>query len=251
MTWSRTNITNTSLATFARSSTGARNRSSLNCRVNERNRLIATIEVPEPFVVLLEYQAMSKLLVFICIFGAVACAQNESPPSAKREPSTLATTLKQIQDKVNSQGEIRYTMISENTVQGGTVEDHYAVETSGAVADPRSCSIQVDARMSLNGKTQSQGRVTVPFRDLTSVDVRKQSQLIEEKTTRAGITAWKGTIKPENYVVQMSQKGELYGMFFFRDEDSAKLVAASVNQVIQPCGAKVQIGTSISTGHSC
>jgi len=158
---------------------------------------------------------MSKLLAFICILGAVACAQNESQSSAKGGPSALAATLKQIQEKVNSQGEIRYTMISENTVQGGSVEDQYAVETSGAVADPRSCSIQVDARMSLNGRTQSQGRVTVPFRDLTNVDVRKQSQLIEEKTARAGITAWKGTIKPENYVVRMFQKGELYGMFFF------------------------------------
>jgi hypothetical protein len=182
---------------------------------------------------------MSKLLV-ICIFLAAACAQNERPSSAKSGPSTLATTLKQIQDKVNAQGEIRYTMISENSVQGGSAEDQYAIETSGAVADPRSCSIQVDVRMSMNGKTQSQGRATVPFRDLTDVDVRKQSQLIEEKTARAGITAWKGTIKPENYVVQMFQKGQLYGMFFFRDEDSAKLVATTVNQVIQLCGAKVR-----------
>jgi hypothetical protein len=183
---------------------------------------------------------MTKSLVFISLLGAVACAQNVSPPSTKGGTSTLAATLKQIQDKVNSQGEIRYTMISVNADQGGSAEDQYAVETSGAVADPSSRSMQVNARMTVNGKTQSQGQVAVPFRDLTTVDVRKQSELIEEKTVRAGITAWKGTIKPENYVVQMFKKGDLYGMFFFRDEESAQLVATSVNQVIRLCSAKAK-----------
>jgi hypothetical protein len=180
------------------------------------------------------------LVVLIAMPLAVVAAQNTSSPSPKSGSVTLAATLKLIQDKVNSQGEIRYTMISENTVQGGSVEDQYAVETSGTVADPQSCSIQVNARMSMNGKTQRQGRATVPLRDLTNVIVRTQSQLIEDRTARAGVTGWKGTIKPESYAIQTFQNNDLYGMFFFRDEDSAKLVAKSITQAIQLCGGKVK-----------
>jgi hypothetical protein len=181
------------------------------------------------------------LMTCLAIATTVVAAQTSSSSSAKSgTPASLAATLKLIQEKVNSQGEIRYTMISENTVQGGSVEDQYAVESSGAVANPRSCSLQVNARMSMNNKTQTQGRATVPFREITKVVVRTQSQVIEEKTARAGVTGWKGKITPDSYVVQTFQDGNLYGMFFFRDADAANLVAKSISQAIQLCGGKVK-----------
>ena len=92
----------------------------------------------------------------------------------------------------------------------------------------------------MNGKTQTQGRATVPFQGLTRVVVRTQSQLIEEKTTSTGVTGWKGKITPESYVVQTFQDGTLYGMFFFRDQDAANLVAKSISQAIQLCGGKLK-----------
>jgi hypothetical protein len=182
----------------------------------------------------------SQIVVALVLLATVVAAQTSSSSSAKPSAPSLPATLKLIQEKVNSQGEITYTMISENTVQGGTVEDHYAVETSGAVADAYSCSLQVNARMSMNGKTQTQGRATVPFQGLTRVVVRTQSQLIEEKTTSTGVTGWKGKITPESYVVQTFQDGTLYGMFFFRDQDAANLVAKSISQAIQLCGGKLK-----------
>jgi hypothetical protein len=182
----------------------------------------------------------SLIVVALGLTTAVAPAQTTNSSPAKPGIASLAATLKLIQEKVNSQGEITYTMISENTAQGGTVEDRYAVETSGAVADVNSCSLQVNARMSMNGKTQKQGRAAVAFQGLTRVVVRTQSQLIEEKTTNMGVTGWKGKITPESYVVQTFKDGTLYGMFFFRDQDAANLVAKSIGQAIQLCGGKLK-----------
>jgi len=69
---------------------------------------------------------MKTICAMTCLTLAIGtAAQPSGPPSPKpaADSKALAATLKVIQDKVNAQGEIRYTMISENTVQGGTVED--------------------------------------------------------------------------------------------------------------------------------
>jgi len=50
--------------------------------------------------------------------------------------------VKEIQDKVNAQGEIRYVVVSQNIIKRETVEDHYMVETHVA-GDAASCTLQV------------------------------------------------------------------------------------------------------------
>jgi hypothetical protein len=89
---------------------------------------------------------MNSLPLVVCLIGAgtLAAAQNSSKsPLSKPSSSTpsLDSALMQIQNKVNAQGEIRYTMTSQNTVSGETVQDKYVVESSKAVADPRSCTL--------------------------------------------------------------------------------------------------------------
>ena len=56
--------------------------------------------------------------------------------------------------------------------------------------------------MSMNGKAQTHGNVGVTLRGITGLRVRTHSQLIDEKTTKACVTGWKGKISPENYVIQ-------------------------------------------------
>jgi hypothetical protein len=177
------------------------------------------------------------LMTYLAVL-VTATAQTSAPPSPTPPSNTasLAATMKLIQDKVNAQGEIRYTMVSENTVRGGTVEDQYAVETSHAVADPDSCAVQVDARMSLNGTPQTKGRAGLRFRDITKLAVKTQTELIDEKTARAGVTGWKGKIVPENYVVQTFHEGKLSGMFFFRDRATAEDVATAISRAVELCG---------------
>ena len=186
---------------------------------------------------------LKNLLLGVCLIvaGTFSAAQDSSkPPSSKPASSnpSLDSTLKLIQKKVNEQGEIRYTMTSRNTVSGETVQDKYVVETSNATADAHSCTLRVDARMLLNGRTQAQGRPVVQFRDITSVAVKTQSQAIEEKTARAGVTQWKGKITPESYIVQAFQSDALSGMFFFREQETANLVAKNISRVIESCGGK-------------
>lgn len=73
---------------------------------------------------------MKNLLVLVCLglFVSFAAAQKANTPGSANAPdskSSLATTLKLIQEQVNKQGQIRYTMTSKNTAGGETVQDKY------------------------------------------------------------------------------------------------------------------------------
>lgn len=185
---------------------------------------------------------MKNLVIIACwaLIVSFAAAQNSnnSNPSNGSDESSLSSALKLIQDRVNKQGEIRYTMTSKNTASGETVQDKYVVETSNAVADVSSCSLRVDAHMTLNGKTQAQGRPVVSLRNTDSVIVKSQSQAIEEKTKQAGVTQWTGKISPESYIVQAFQSGALEGMFFFRDQETANLAAKDISRAVELCGGR-------------
>jgi hypothetical protein len=54
----------------------------------------------------------------------------------------------------------------------------------------------------MNGKTQRQGHTAIPFREVTRIAVKSQTEAIDERSARAGVTEWKGKITPENYVVE-------------------------------------------------
>jgi len=102
--------------------------------------------------------------VLVGITVACTFAQTPVPPKRSTSAPSVSAALKSIEDNVNAQGEISYTMTSQSTVDGSVVEDHYSVETSNALVRPSSCSLEVDAKMMMNGKTQRQGRVAIQFR---------------------------------------------------------------------------------------
>jgi hypothetical protein len=201
--------------------------------------MIRTAITPIPFRELLRKHLL--LLVCLGLFVSFATGQNSSAPGSPNASDTkasLAATLKLIQVQVNKQGQIRYTMTSKSTASGETVQDKYLVETSNAVGDANSCSLQVDARMALNGVTQAQGRPVVTLRNIDAITVKSQSQAIEEKTKQAGVKKWTGTISPGNYMVQAFQSGGLAGMFFFRDQEAASLVAKDISRAVELCGGR-------------
>jgi len=144
--------------------------------------------------------------------------------------------LQSVRDMVNAQGEISYTMISKSAVDGSVVEDHYTVETSHAVAHTDSCSLEVEAKMTMNGVMQRQGRVAIPFRPVTGVAVKSQTDAINEHSAKAGVTAWTGKIAPESYMVQTLQSGTLSGILFFRERAAAEEAAKTISRIVEQCG---------------
>ncbi|HTW22257.1 MAG TPA: hypothetical protein VMD78_01565 [Candidatus Baltobacteraceae bacterium] len=171
----------------------------------------------------------------------LATAQNSNHAKSTKPSDTkpsLNSTLKMIQDGVNDQGEIRYTMTSRNTASGETVQDQYVVETSNAVADSNSCTLQVDARMTLNGSPQLQGRAALEIRRIDSLIVKSQSQAIEQKTKQSGVTQWTGKIAPESYMIQAFQSDSLVGILFFRERDTANAIAQKIGRAVELCTGK-------------
>jgi len=186
---------------------------------------------------------MKNLMVLACfgLFASFAAGQNSSTsgtPNAPDSKSSLSATLKSIQEQVNKQGPIRYTMTSKNSTNGETAQDKYLVETSNAVGDANSCSLQADGRMVLNGVTQAQGRQVVSLRNIDTVIVKSQSQAIEEKSKQAGVREWTGTISPESYIIRTSQSDGPVGIFFFRDQETASLVAKDISRSVELCGGR-------------
>src|SRR5580765_1723455 len=100
----------------------------------------------------------SKLIVLYfsilvtCLATWAAVQQPAQPAKASASSNDLAATLKLVQDKINEQGEIRYTMISENPARGVKVENKYAVLTGHAVADAGACTLSFSGYMKQDGK---------------------------------------------------------------------------------------------------
>ena len=120
---------------------------------------------------------MKNFLIVVCLgmIGTFAAAQNSSSSNSSNASdckSSLNSTLKRIQDRVNDQGEIRFTMSSKSTVNGEMVQDEYVAETTNAITDANSCTLQVDVRMILNGKIQAQGRPVIQFRGIDFIIVK-------------------------------------------------------------------------------
>jgi hypothetical protein len=57
---------------------------------------------------------------------------------------------------------------------------------------------------------------------------------------RARPLQYEPTIELWGYVVQTFHGDNLYGMFFFREEDAANLAAKSISQAMELCGGKVK-----------
>ena len=184
-------------------------------------------------------------LTLACLIVLAAGAQGQASAGATAKASGAsddrAATLKLIQDKINEQGEIRYTMVSENSRTGAKIENKYAVQTGHAVADPRTCTLTVEAHMAQDGKMQSHGRDTLRLADVTALAVKSQSRLISERTARAGVTGWKGKVTPESYALETLHRGRMSGLFFFRTQETANQVADAVSRAIRLCGGKMMM----------
>jgi hypothetical protein len=167
----------------------------------------------------------------LLILASTPWAQNTARPAGAREKN-----LKLIQDKINEQGSISYTMISTRAPDGAVFEDQYVAETAHAVADPSSCTIEFDGSLTLNGKPQSQGRRGFRFGDVTSLNVISQSRAISQQTVQASVNGWKGTVQPESYMIQILESRQLFGVVFFRDFETASLVARAIRDAAAACG---------------
>ncbi|HLK07744.1 MAG TPA: hypothetical protein VKV30_07380 [Candidatus Angelobacter sp.] len=175
----------------------------------------------------------------LCAIALAACAMAQRPaasPAKAGDNKELAATLKLIQDKINEQGEIHYTVISENLSKGIKIENKYAMQTGKAVVDVSACTLSVEAHMSKDGKLQTRGRDTVNVRNVTAMTVKSQTRMIREKTARMGVTGWKGTIVPESYSLELMSRGRISGVFFFRTQESANQVADAVVRATKLCG---------------
>jgi hypothetical protein len=177
------------------------------------------------------------LLTGLTLLASSAVAQNQRPSSPRSSDvsSPLHEAVKEIQNKVNEQGEIRYVVISQNLVKGETVEKRYTVETH-VVANAVACTLQISAHLTRDGQVQSHGRTTVQLREATTLAIKTETQLINERTARAGVRGWKGKVTPENYVLQVFRSGTLAGIFFFHDSQTADLVAMDMSRAIELCG---------------
>jgi hypothetical protein len=213
----------------------------------ECNRLLTSTELPNQgdenmLRQVSERQAQMGRWSVVLLGLSMTAALPQTPPSSKPSlgVTSVPAALKSIQDQVNAQGEIKYTMISKSTGDGRTVEDHYTVETSHALIHPSSCSMEVDAKMTMNASTQRLGRVAILFRPITGIAVKSQTEAINEQSARAGVNAWTGKITPESYMVQTFHSGTLSGILFFREQGTAEEVAKAIGYVVEQCGgAKV------------
>ena len=99
--------------------------------------------------------AVLCVMVLVLVLALAATAQQSATPAKAADSKDLAATLKLIQDRINEQGEIHYTMVSENPGRGVKVENKYAIQTGHAVADPQACTLTVEAHMARTARCRA------------------------------------------------------------------------------------------------
>lgn len=171
-----------------------------------------------------------------CPVSLRAQKQRDSIPQSSELTGNAKATFESIAKKIDEQGEIKYVMTSRSINGGEPVTDSYEVQTWNSTFDLTNCELRVDSRMKLNGAIQSTVREVINLRRISRLLVVTQSQAIQERTAKAGVTDWKGSVSPESYVFEVFQSNGLYGILFFRTLDAANQVRKNMKLAMSLCG---------------
>jgi hypothetical protein len=211
---------------------------------------------------------MTACFAALAVGAALARAQAAKPvrppPNPAGEGPSLEVTMRFIQDKLNSQGEVTYSR-SDGVGPSAGRSSHWTQLTKDAIADPTSCTLKATLEeRTVNGHTFSYlqvGTMSASFQGLTAITVQDHGDSL--RTTRAYqpvVTppVFELTIKAQEVPFKSKQalqfrvagapsgadyfKGvsEAIVTFVFRNEDTANRVANAMVRAQNLCGSSTQ-----------
>jgi len=159
------------------------------------------------------------------------------PPQPADNGPSLAVTMQFIQDKMNEQGKIYYTLYTHDNSNG---EDwpvyQISIEATNAVANPATCSITWHKVTTNGGKIGINGDYSLNLRDVLSIEVRTSTYEAKMEDTARGNPQIDKRQDPPYFAVTSRLKGNKETPLFFSSEEMANRVAKAMVHAVELCG---------------
>jgi len=182
-------------------------------------------------------RAFVSALVFTTFFAAFAQTPVPPPPQPADNGPSLAVTMQFIQDKMNEQGKIDYTLYTHDNSNG---EDwpvyQISIQATNAVANPATCRITWHKVTTNGGKVGIDRDLSLDLRDVLTLEVRTSTYEAKMEDTANGHPALDKKQEPPYFAVTARLKGNKETPLFFSSEEMANRVAKAMVHAVELCG---------------
>ncbi|MGD0683023.1 MAG: hypothetical protein ABR990_13355 [Terracidiphilus sp.] len=176
---------------------------------------------------------------FVVLLSSLAIAQTAVPPPpmpADNGPS-LAVTMQFIQDKMNEQGKINYTLNTHDNLKNEDWPVYYiSIEASNVVANPATCRITWHKVTTNGGKVGINGDFSLDLRNVLSFEVRTSTYEAKMEDTANGHPEIDKHQDPPYFAVTAKLKGNTETPLFFSSEEMANRIAKAMVHAVELCG---------------
>jgi hypothetical protein len=178
-----------------------------------------------------------SVLVLTVFSAAIAQQPVPPPPQPADNGPSLAVTMQFIQDKMNEQGKIDYTLYTHDNSNG---EDwpvyQISIEVTNVIANPATCRITWHKVTANGGKVGIDKDYSLDLRNVLTFEVRTSTYEAKMEDTANGHPALDKRQDPPYFAVTAKLKGDTETPFFFTSEDMANRVAKAMVHAVELCG---------------
>jgi hypothetical protein len=182
--------------------------------------------------------AICLLALGACLVTGTAWAQQKKSAPMKQSDNlpNLESTLKFIQDKLNSLGPVSYVSHGHDSNNGHNWTNHFTDEASRAVANPSLCRVYYHWKTGGDGHVSMDADVGIRFKDVQKIDVLSREEYFNKDNLAFGHPGWTAKVEPSVFVVRVQRPARVENQFTFPDEESARQFAKALTRVVELCG---------------
>jgi len=159
------------------------------------------------------------------------------PPMPAADSPSLAVTMQFIQDKMNEQGKINYTLRTHDNASG---EDwpvyQISIYATNVIADPATCRITWHKVTTNGGKVGIDKDFSLDLRNVLTLEVRTSTYEAKMEDTANGHPELDKRQDPPYFTVTAKLKGNTETPLFFSSEEMANRIAKAMVHAVELCG---------------
>ena len=179
---------------------------------------------------------MASLLCGVA-FSLTAQQLVAPPPKPADSGPSLAVTMQFIQDKMNEQGKISYTLRTHDNAKN---EDwpiyQITIEASNVIVNPSTCRITWHKVTTNGGEVGINRDFSLDLRNVETFEVRTSHYEAKMEDTANGNPQFDKWQDPPYFTATARSKGNVETPFFFHSEDMANRVAKALVHAVELCG---------------
>ena len=177
---------------------------------------------------------------FCVLLSASAVAQQPVPPPPQPSGNgpSLEVTMKFMQDKMNEQGKINYTLNTHDNAKGEDWPVYYiGIEASNVVANPATCRITWH-KVTTNGGNVGMSRdLSLDLRNVLTFEVRTSTYEAKMEDTANGHPELDKRQDPPYFAVTARLRDKTETPLFFSSEEMANRIAKAMVHAVELCGS--------------